>query len=264
MTTPLNFTIFHESGTFTGSQFKITVNVSGTVYEVFVHPAFNDTKVLFTLNLVPGTYDISLSFPAEGNVTVPFSGYLEIKRPSGAAARPFLQYNATTGQIFLSPPVGFVLVCLHGNSVIMTPNGNKFIKDAETGDKVITANGEYAKILNVCHCWIEFPGPSHDAVIFEPHSLGDGLPSTRLIIDPGHPIKINKHDEFRPAGEFVNDDRIYVRKWTDEIIQNPTPSIRWDLVLEDGFDNYIANGVIVKSRTSPVDPGYTHRFMQWT
>lgn len=150
--------------------------------------------------------------------------------------------------------------CLHGDSIITTINGNKFIKDAKEGDKVLTANGEYAEIINVSHCWIKHPGPSHDAVIFEPYSLTDQLPISRLIIDPGHPIKINIDDEFKAAGEFVTGDKIYVCKWTDEIIQNPTPSRRWDLVLEDGFDNYIANGVIIKSRTTVSEAGYKHSY----
>ena len=142
--------------------------------------------------------------------------------------------------------------------------GNKYIKNIDVDDRVLTSNGEYAAVTDVAQCWIQDPGPSHDCVIFEPFSLTSSLPSVRLIIDPGHPIKINKDDEFKPAGEFVNDDLIFVRKWTDELVQNPAPSVRWDLVLEHGYDDYIANGVIIKSRKSVDDPGYLHRYKNLT
>ena len=168
------------------------------------------------------------------------------------------EFVYTTGEQDIS------IACLHANSIIVTTNGDKYIKNIAIGDHVLTSNGQYAAVVRVAHCWIQHPGPSHDAVIFEPYSLTESLPSVRLIIDPGHPIKINKEDEFQPAGKFVNDNNIFVRKWTDELVQNPTPSLRWDLVLEDGYDNYIANGVIVKSRDSVDDPGYLHRYFPWT
>jgi hypothetical protein len=155
------------------------------------------------------------------------------------------------------------LNCLHGDSIITTQDGKKFIKDANEGDRVLTANGEYATIVNVSHCWIRPVSVDHDAVIFEPFSLTPELPTERLIIDPAHPIKINKDDKFRPAGRFVTGNKIYVRKWSDKIIQNPTPSRRWDLVLEDGYDNYIANGVIVKSRKSISHTGYIPRYKKY-
>ncbi len=153
--------------------------------------------------------------------------------------------------------------CLHANSVIVTSIGKSFIKDIKVGDKVLTGNGHYAEVKNVSECWIKYPGPSHDAVVFESFSLTQDLPNEKLIIDPGHPIKLNNEDDFRRAGEFVNEEsiksnKIYVKKWTDESIQSPTPSLRWDLVLEDGFDNYIANGIIVKSRKDELVPGYNH------
>ena len=45
-------------------------------------------------------------------------------------------------------------------------------------------------------------------------------------------------------------------------VQNPN-SLRWDLVLEDEFGNYIANGVIVKSKNNGLDSGYYHWHKQW-
>lgn len=231
------------------------------------------------IHLTPGNYTIVLTFEQAGNVN-------GTPGPGQVGTVSFF-YQKDNGQNILSqrvlsattsvPPEGNpgftseddeLFACLHASSVIITTQGKKFIKDIEVGDKVLTANGEYALVKNVAQCWIKFPGPSHDAVVFEQYSLTEDLPNERFIIDPGHPIKLNSQDDFRCAGEFVTDEsldsgKIYVKKWTDEAIQSPTPSIRWDLVLEDGFDNYIANGVTIKSREDPNNAGYNHSYRNW-
>lgn len=199
-------------------------------------------------NNTPGTVGtVQLIFPNTGTVTPPFN----------------LISDGTT----VTGMITVTLNCLHGNSIIVTQNGNKLIKNTVEGDKVLTANGQYATVTCVTSCSIKHPiGLFHNAVIFEPNSLASGIPTERFIIDPGHPIKLNKDDEFKPAGDFITGENIYLRKWNDEIVQgsDPEPSIRWDLVLEPAFDNYIANGVIVKSRKTPgSDAGYYHGYKYW-
>jgi hypothetical protein len=167
-------------------------------------------------------------------------------------------YDLTDGITTFTANATENIACLHGGSKVTTLDGIRMIKDITPGCKVLTGNGQYAEVKDVVKCWITHPGPEHHAIVFEANSLSKTLPSERLIIDPGHPIKLNLHDGFRPAVKFVAGDGICIKKWTDESIQNPTPSVRWDLVLENGFDNYVANGVIVKSRVSIKNPGYNN------
>ena len=104
--------------------------------------------------MTPGTYNnFNLSFPAAGNVNVPsssgFIGSVIITNPGGQTSQVNLNYDSLTGLITTSP-ISYTIACLHGNSIITTTNGDKFIKNAEIGDKVLTANGAYAEVLNVC------------------------------------------------------------------------------------------------------------------
>jgi len=223
--------------------------------------------------ITPGLHLLAFQYGAAATSTKPaedasnvgtFSFSFEFNDSLVAVGSIPLSFSTVLTDFYFTNQIEILIVCLHGDSVIITINGKKFIKDANKGDKVLTANGEYAEIINVAHCWLKDRSTLHDAVIFEPYSLTSELPTERLIIDPAHPIKINKDDEFRPAGYFVTGDKIHVCKWVDEIIQGPTPSRRWDLVLEDGYDNYIANGVIVKSRLNISDAGYKYRYKKWT
>lgn len=109
-------------------------------------------------------------------------------------------------------------------------------------------------------------GTTHDAIIFEPNSLGENEPSERLIIDPGHPICIKKEYEekgysaLRPAGTFweeLKGEKVYTKKWDDVFVQSEK-SVRYDLVLEEPFNTYVANDIIVRSA------GYKdHRYKQF-
>ena len=106
-------------------------------------------------------------------------------------------------------------------------------------------------------------GVDHDAIIFEAGSLGD---NEQLIIDPGHPMCTreeyleNGYDELRPAGTYweeMKGEKIYTKKWTDTFVQNE-PSVRYDLILEEPYNVYIASGLVVRSK------GYKdHRYKQF-
>jgi hypothetical protein len=67
-------------------------------------------------------------------------------------------------------------------------------------------------------------------------------------------------EELRPAGTYweeLKSDKIYTKKWTDIFIQTE-PSRRYDLFLEEPFNTYIANGIVLKTR------GYKdHRYKQF-
>jgi intein/homing endonuclease len=58
------------------------------------------------------------------------------------------------------------------------------------------------------------------------------------------------YEALKPAGEFFpkfNGDNIYTKKWTDELVQKDT-SRRYDLVLEEPFNTYVANGMVVRAK----------------
>ena len=169
-------------------------------------------------------------------------------------------------------------VCLHGSSLIQMKNGNKRLDQIKEGDEVLSGFNldQYTQVKGVAQCWLSLLGVDHDAIIFEPGSLspsGDKEPSHRLIIDPGHPMCTqveyleNGYDALRPAGTFweelkgdkleLDHGQVLTKKWTDVFVQNE-PSVRYDLILEEPFNIYVANGMVVRAK------GYKdHRYKQF-
>jgi hypothetical protein len=164
--------------------------------------------------------------------------------------------------------VALVINCLHGSSMIQMRDGVKRLDQIQINDEVqsydLYSNLAYAKVKNVSQCWLSFMGTDHDAIIFEPNSLGPNQPNQQLIIDPGHPICTKEeylkdgHQALRPAGTYWEElDQVLIKKWTDIFVQNE-PSVRYDLILEEPFNTYIANGIIVRAK------GYKdHRYKQF-
>ena len=167
-------------------------------------------------------------------------------------------------------PASIIVACLHGSSLIQMRNGTKRLDQIKDGDEVVACVSDqeymYAKVKGVAKCWLSFLGVDHDAVIFEPHSLGLNQPSQRLIIDPGHPMCTQNEflekgtEALRPAGTYweeSNGHQIHTKKWTDIFVQEE-PSVRYDLILEKPFNTYIANGMVVRSK------GYKdHRYKEF-
>ena len=172
--------------------------------------------------------------------------------------------NAFSGNIFIT------ILCLHGSSLISMRDRFKRLDQIKIDDEILSGPNldEYTKVKGVAQCWLTFMGVDHDAIIFEPGSLNSELnePSQRLIIDPGHPIcsrtdYLEKgYEALRPAGSFweeLKGETIYTKKWTDIFVQNE-PSVRYDLILEEPFNTYVANGMVVRAR------GYKdHRYKQF-
>jgi hypothetical protein len=162
-------------------------------------------------------------------------------------------------------------VCLHGASLVTTKNGLKRIDEIQEGDEVLSGKNldEYTPVKCIGVCWLtlkfEDPenGQDHDAIIFEPGSLGENEPNQRLIIDPGHPICTQKeylekgYEALKPAGalwEELKGDKVYTKKWTDTLVQEDK-AMRYDLYLDEPYNTYVANGVVVRAR------GYeSHRY----
>lgn len=178
-----------------------------------------------------------------------------------------LVYNGP-GDSALTANTGFNINCLHGSSLIQMKNGNKRLDQIREGDEVLSGDNldQYTQVKGISQCWLSFMGVDHDAIIFEPNSLGDNEPTQQLIIDPGHPICTKKEylekgiDALRPAGSFweeLKGDKVYTKKWTDIFVQNE-PSVRYDLILEEPFNTYIANGMVVRAK------GYNnHRYKRF-
>lgn len=141
--------------------------------------------------------------------------------------------------------------CLDGGSIVQTLSGPKRMDQLTIHDQILTPDQIYVPIKNVVQCGLAFPGSNHNhqAVILEPDALSPGVPNQRLIIDPGHPIG----PDLKPAGSFLSEEnkKIYLGQW------NP-PYTRYDLVLQEPHQTYLANNVIIKARKSRQEAGYEH------
>lgn len=145
---------------------------------------------------------------------------------------------------------------------------SKRLDQIKYDDEVLSGDNldEYAKVKGVAHCWLSFMGVDHDAIIFEAGSLGENEPTQQLIIDPGHPMCTKQEylekgiEALRPAGSFWEEfkgDKVYTKKWTDVLVQDE-PSRRYDLILEEPFNTYVANGMVVRAK------GYdNHRYKRF-
>ena len=162
------------------------------------------------------------------------------------------------GDTAVGDAISLTIACIHGASLIETKNGLKRIDTLTTMDEVVSGDHLdcYAKILSITQCWISHPGPEHDAIIFEPGSLGENEPFERFIIDPCHPMGTKKDYledgivTLKPAGAYLEEsDEIYTRKWSEPLVQNE-PSLRYDLILEEPYSVYVANGMVIKSNNT--------------
>ena len=62
-----------------------------------------------------------------------------------------------------------IIACIHGSSLIVTKNGLKRIDKLAVDDQVLSGSNfdQSVKVKSVAQCWIQHPGPDHDAVIFK-------------------------------------------------------------------------------------------------
>jgi hypothetical protein len=286
-----NMIILNVGYTFTGapmSTFPVKIYLDGSVIPLTTLTA--TVATLTTVGLSPATI---ISIPA-GNHTVVLSFDINQITPTdgGAIGDSTLKFtypsgpDTTTGNLPFDAGVdpqtltnayiatGFIIIaCIHGSSLVQMKDGLKRIDQIKPGDEVLSGENldKYTKVVNVAHCWLSLKGIAPDggdcdAIIFEPGSLGENEPTQRLIIDPGHPMCTRKeylekgYDALRPAGSFweeLKGDKVYTKKWTDELVQED-PSRRYDLVLENPFNTYLANGIVVRAK------GYKdHRYKQF-
>jgi len=154
------------------------------------------------------------------------------------------------------------IACIHSSSKVLLSDGSyKLITNVTSGDQVYSPDCKTAIVKEVVPCWLKVPNnPFHKCVVFEKDSLAPNVPSELFIIDPGHPMSFaTNYDNhgLRSAKEYVNGKTIYMSDYNDvkEMFPDDMKHNRYDLVLNRG-DTYVANNVIVKSRTSFKTAGY--------
>jgi hypothetical protein len=154
------------------------------------------------------------------------------------------------------------IACIHSSSKVLLSDGSyKLITNVTSGDQVYSPDCKTAIVKEVVPCWLKVPNnPFHKCVVFEKDSLAPNVPSELFIIDPGHPMSFaTNYDNhgLRSAKEYVNGKTIYMSDYNDvkEMFPEDMKHNRYDLVLNRG-DTYVANNVIVKSRTSFKTAGY--------
>jgi len=238
----------------TGSSFPVTFTVRSTT----------TANVTVVANIPGGSYNIDVDAlqtnilnPTPPNNSIAVRFVVVFNPGSQTSTQGTISRNGSMMSSFNSPgiPATIIVICLHGSSLVQMRNGLKRIDQIKAGDEVLSGTNldEYAKVDDVAQCWLTFQGVDHDAIIFKAGSLGD---NQLLIIDPGHPMCTREeylekgYEALRPAGTFWEEfkgDKIIAKKWTDVFVQNE-PSVRYDLILEEPFNTYVASGLVVRSR----------------
>lgn len=253
---------------------NVTTNIPVSYVSNYTVISTTSASATFLINAPPintnDQYIIQAFFTFNNNTVItPLvgPGTVILGTATFTAINPVFNLNASFSNNYFYPElgsvigtqIGFTSICVHGSSLIETINGQKRIDQLEAGDKVLSGKNldQYATVLSLGQCWLSFQGVDHDSIIFEKDSLGPNQPSNKLIIDPGHPMCTQTeylekgYEELRPAGTFWEErnqnQKIHSKKWTDDLIENET-SRRYDLILEEPFNTYVANGIVVRAR----------------
>lgn len=281
----INITLTLPGVTFSVLSFPANfIKTSATAFNLpvtfTVLTATTATVTVATPLIPPGTQFFNLRIPENTSSTAPIQGatdgdtvgsYTMTFNDSPQTTSGAFALNATFNGLPSDQTSGTSIVtinCIHGSSLISMRDGLKRVDQIHIGDEVVSGTNldEYAQVKGIAHCWLSFLGFDHDAIIFEKDSLGPNEPDRKLIIDPGHPMCTQKEyldkgiGALRPAGTYweeLKGDKIYTKKWTDTFVQEE-PSRRYDLILEEPFNSYVANGMVIKTA------GYkNHRYKEF-
>ena len=207
--------------------------------------------------IAPGTYTVTLT----ANTTLSDAGET---LPSTATMT--IQIEGPTGisQNISATATASVAVCIHKSSLVKLANGLEIeIFKLRPGEEIMGADGRITKIVDSVPCWVENKGT---CVIFEPNSLGLGVPSKRFAVDSGHPVcspdeYINNGHKFtKVAKSYIGQNSgIYGTTWDKVESLLPGENQRYDIIMpDDSCKAYIANGVVVQARQSRKDVGYLY------
>lgn len=206
--------------------------------------------------IAPGTYTVTLT----ANTTLSDAGET---LPSTATMTIQIE-GSEISQNISATATASVAVCIHKSSLVKLANGLEIeIYKLRPGEEIMGADGRITKIVDVVPCWIDNKGT---CVIFEPNSLGLGVPSKRFAVDAGHPVcspdeYINNGHKFtRVARSYIGQNSgIYATTWDKVESLLPGENQRYDIIMpNDSCKAYIANGVVVQARQSRKDVGYLY------
>lgn len=282
---------FNKSTTSTFSAAGQTIMYTYTITNTGLNAI---TNITVTDIVPPPTAPIVATFSgslAVGNSTMLTGSYVTTSADVAAGfvsnfARVVAQSPAITGLTAATPAlagmgitVPLVAVCIHGSSEVwkmIEDNDVESkvlcpIENIKAGDYVLAADGEPARVMEVCRCWDKHPlsSSSHKCIVFPVDSIMPGVPTKTLIIDPGHPIatpesfRVDALTSLLPASWYLDrpsaEAKACKTDWHDADPKAIGPVIRYDLILEAGScEAYIANGVVIRSRGSVESPEYWH------
>nr|WP_283258439.1 Hint domain-containing protein [Pseudomonas sp. GX19020] len=114
-----------------------------------------------------------------------------------------------------------MLVCFVAGTLIETPDGQRPVEDLRPGDLVFNAEGEALPVIWTGARRVPMEDQIIDEslrpVVFEPGSLGKGLPARRLAVSPQHRMLVSgwkaelwfaESEVLVPAISLVNGDTI--------------------------------------------------------
>ncbi|NPD14243.1 hemolysin [Xinfangfangia sp. D13-10-4-6] len=88
-----------------------------------------------------------------------------------------------------------LLVCFTAGTLIATPEGERPVEQLQAGDLVLTSDGRALPLKWIGARTITAAQQLHDGslcpVVFEPGSLGDGMPKRRLAVSPQHRMLVS-------------------------------------------------------------------------
>lgn len=187
--------------------------------------------------------------------------------------------------------------CIHKSSRVLCRSGVQIeISNLKPGESIALANGRFDRVQQVVPCGNQrrhaLDSNHHVCLVFESDSISPGVPNSRFIVDPGHPIcpptdyarkghlalkmarvwflaakpgtvqmtTWNKIPSAYTALETLISDHISDDGSQDSDLQPAEidEKSRYDLVLESGESAFIANNVAVMSRHSFELAGYDH------
>jgi len=109
-------------------------------------------------------------------------------------------------------------LCFCEGTLVATPFGNAKVESLTGGDEVLDWSGARVRVLAVIDSRLAVPKPDQQPIVFEPGSLGEGLPERRLKLSPQHRLCLPGCDPagadpfLGPALAFVDLPRVRQKK----------------------------------------------------
>ncbi|WP_112311495.1 Hint domain-containing protein [Pseudogemmobacter bohemicus] len=203
---PLSFRGALRSGvagsTSEGYRVEILDNSGNALFSRDIHPVTTTWQ----------TYTFPIDFPAIGDYTIRFT-----------ELGPDNSLGGLVDDISL-------LVCFVAGTLITTPDGQRPVEDLRPGDLVCNIEGEALPVIWAGSRRVPMEDQIVDEnlrpVIFEPGSLGKGLPERRLMVSPQHRMLVSgwkaelwfaESEVLVPAISLVNGDTIRQSTADDDV-----------------------------------------------